>query len=293
MNNPIILEKGYNTSGLYAFVTGLFYNKSDSINKILNTDIDNIGITYIQEYIKSEFINRLQDLKSVPEYYINRFRNILISYGWRKIQRSDIDLLLAEADPVELFDFLFGIVMCYRLVFERVDSKSNTANIIEFKSIVIDNTNAELYINDSNETNIDNINKQNINKVIDLSASINKWIEVNVIDIKKIKYSYRFKDIPYLIPVIINIDNCALNINKAIGFESLNDSVQKNFIWDFHSAILYDENKEEYSSLVNDSDDWYIVNDVLIPSNQKVDMNDSDFVNKIARQIKMIFYKIK
>lgn len=283
MNNSIILEKGYNTSGLYSFITSLFYNRSDSINKILNTDMENIEVTYVQEYIKSEFISRLQASQSIPEYYINRFRNILISYGWRKRKRNDIDLLLEEADPREIFIFLFGNVMKYRIVFERVDSKSNTVNTVEFKSIVIDNNCFEYLANSTDST-----------KVIDLSSSIKKWMSNNVIDAKTINYSYRFKDIPYLIPIIINNDNIPIDIKKAIGFKSLNDSIQKIFLWNFHSAVLYNENTHEYSSLIkNDSDEWYIFNDAIIPSNYKVDMADPKFVKIISRQIKMVLYKIK
>ena len=94
MYSPILLEAGHNTSGIYSIITSLFYCRSESINHILNSDITNIGTAYIQEYIKNEIIGRLQFSKSMPVYYVNRFRYLLLNYGWKKEYRNNLDKIL-------------------------------------------------------------------------------------------------------------------------------------------------------------------------------------------------------
>jgi hypothetical protein len=287
MNNPIILEKGYNTSGLYAFVTSLFYNRSDSINKILNTDTNDSSVGYIQEFIKADLISRLQSDKSIPVYYINRFRNLLLNYGWRKDKKHKLDYVLQEADPTHLYKFLFGDIMDTKMIFERVDSRSNTINDISFDTIEI--TDQDLFYAQTNNAE---------KRVVDLSQTIRSWMMKNVVEYQNHNYSYRFKEIPYIVPVIINLTeqgkNLPIDIKQAIGFQSLSDPVQKIFTWDIQSIVLYDEEEGVYKSLIKDDDNkWYIVDQSSFPANRLIDMKDPKIANNIARQIRTVYYKIK
>ena len=138
MSQPIILEKGLNTSGLYAFLTSMFYMRSDSVNKLLNKDGEDIGVSYVQEFLKENIINRLQLNRSLPIKHVDRFRNLLFNFGWRRDCRTDLDILLSDADPTDIYRFLFIIGMQNRLVFERVEPKENKVDDVSLdrKSVV-------------------------------------------------------------------------------------------------------------------------------------------------------------
>lgn len=278
MKGAVILERGYNTSGLYAFVTSLFSYRSDAINKILNADLPNSEVYYVQEYIKCEFVSRLQHSKSISVNKINRFRNILFNYGWRSDVKYDIDKLLADADPRDLYRFLMVKNMNSGISIERVDPRKNIMSDIVIDAITIDDTCAEYSEN-----------------ILDLSLSIRTYL------IKKVTengiYSYKFKDIPYLIPIFIDAsENIPIDVKEMIRFDNINDKIQKIFTWDIHSIILCDREgsgqRKIYSTLIrNDDDDWFIFSDNTIPANTKIDMSDPYTVRKISRQIKVVYYR--
>ena len=149
MYSPILLEAGHNTSGIYSIITSLFYCRSESINHILNSDITNIGTAYIQEYIKNEIIGRLQFSKSMPVYYVNRFRYLLLNYGWKKEYRNNLDKILEDTNPIEIYGFLFSMFDS-DIVFERIDQKNNDIDIFKINSICVD---VEKHINHNEKSN--------------------------------------------------------------------------------------------------------------------------------------------
>jgi hypothetical protein len=288
MNNPIILEKGHNTSGIYAFLTSMFYMRSDSVNKLLNMDDEDIGISYVQEFLKEEIIGRLQLNRSMPINTVDRFRNLLFNFGWRRDRRHNLDGMLEESDPADIYRFLFIEGMRNRLSFERVEQKENKVDSVAYDAIEIGPQ--DLVFSDGDRP------------VINLSSSIKRWIQKNIVESDSHDYSYRFKELPYLIPVFIdpNINNTVekdrvpIDIKEAIGFQSLNDPVQKIFIWDIQSVILHDTIKNEYISIVRDDEGaWYRLSDSKYPANEPIDMADPKVVSQIARQVRAVFYKIK
>jgi hypothetical protein len=288
MNNPIILEQGYNTSGLYAFLTSMFYSRSDSVNKILNMDGEDIGVSYVQEFLKEDIIGRFQMNRSIAIRNVNRFRNLLFNFGWRRDCRHDLDKLLSDTDPFDVYRFLFIKGMQNRLNFERVAPKENRVDEVSFDAIEIGSE--DLVFSDSE------------NPVINLSSSIRRWIQRNIVEPDSHNYSYRFKELPYLIPVFIDPkindtvekNRVPIDIKEAIGFQSLNDPVQKIFTWDVQSIILYDDDTSEFYSLIkNDGGGWERLCQSELPANRMIDMSDIDTINRIGRQIRGVFYKIK
>ena len=288
MNKPIILESGHNTSGLYAFLTSMFYMRSDSVNKLLNMDDEDIGISYMQEFLKEEIIGRLQLDRSIPIHTVDRFRNLLFNYGWRRDQRHSLDRMLDESDPSEIYRFLFIEGMKNKLSFERVEQKENKVDAVSYDAIEIGPK--DLVFSDGDKP------------VINLSSCVKRWMQKNIVEYETHDYSYRFKELPYLIPVFIDPhindttekDRVPIDIKEAIGFQSLNDPVQKIFTWDIQSIVLHDSEKNEYVSIVRDDDgSWYRLSEASFPANMRIDMADPKVVNQIARQVRAVFYKIK
>jgi len=290
MNNPIILERGYNTSGLYAFLTSMFYMRSESVNKLLNIDSDDIGVSYLQEFLKDDIIGRFQLSRSIPVSSIDRFRNLLFNFGWRKNRRLDLDKLLEESDPADIYRFILIDIMNNKLSFERVERKENKINNVSYDAIEIGPQ--DIVFSDSD------------NPVINLSSSVKRWIQKNVIECNEHDYSYRFNEIPYMIPIFIDPtinntidkDKVPIDIKEAIGFQSLNDPVQKIFTWDIQSIILHNETSvnDEYVSIVRaDDGSWYRLSQSSFPANELIDMADPKIVNDIAKHVRAVFYKIK
>jgi len=343
MSHPIILEPGYNTSGIYSFIISMFYLKSDAVDYILNTE-SATSTMYLQEFIKMELIDRLRHNRSIPVYYANRLRYLLMNYGFVD-HKADIDKILNDTHPAELYRFVFSQKMGCQLLFERVDPKTNNADSIDFECIHIDvgsdlDTGSDLDVdadtsnaaenayadirnadirnadssdtdtcdtNDTNDTNdtsdlsdLDTHNRSDktdtykygshTSNVIDLSKLIKKWVASYIYSGV---YSYRFKEIPYIVPIIINNPHkLCIDIKEAISFDAINDPVQKIFVWNFQSAIFYDTDCK-YKTIVRDNDKTYVISESTIPSNTVLNPDDKDTIERIVRNIVAVFYKIK
>lgn len=279
--------------------------RSDSINRILSMDCDRVELTYLQEHIKNEFVYRLQTQRSIPLKSIDRFRNILFSYKWRSDIRNNVSALLDEVDPVDLYQTIVCRNMGIKISFECVDPRKNLVDEVEYDAIVINIDKPCYAVNSTNATNAANAanaaNTANPANHHDLSTSIKEWISQNVSYAGQ--RSYRFKDIPHIVPIIIERNNThsahsvydtPIDIKEAITFPSVNDNIQKMFSWDIHSAILFDRQHNRYSALVvDDANIWHELCDSNIPANRVIDMNDQNTINRIARQVRMVIYKIK
>lgn len=325
MSHPIILEPGYNTSGIYSFITSMFYLKSEAIDYILNTETAT-STMYLQEFIKMELIERLRHNRSIPVYYANRLRYLLINYGFVD-HKADIDKILNDTHPAELYRFVFSHKMRCQLLFERVDPKTNKTDSIDFECIHIDigsdsdsdlDTDADAsdaaedeYANtgdadtsDTNDTSdlsdLDTHNRadktdtykygSHTSNVIDLSKLIKKWVAAHI---DSGVYSYRFKEIPYIVPIIINNPHkLCIDIKEAISFDAINDPIQKIFVWNFQSAVFYDTDCK-YKTIVRDNDKTYVISESTIPSNTVLNPDDKDTIERIVRNIVAVFYKIK
>lgn len=280
MNN-IILEDGYNTDYIYSLLIALFFIPSDGLNKIINMDTDNSNTYYIQEYIKSKIIYPLQKGLSLEASMINKLRIILYHCGWLKNEKR---MLINRINIDTFYQFLITDMMNYRLKFMRVDQVSNVMDDKEFNVI------------DVSEQNIISEQNTQINKIIHINSLVNYWIEQNII---QNKYSYKFSDIPLLIPVYINLKNNETNINKyyvnimeGLNFETINDKIQKMMIWEVHSMICQERNKSYYVIIKNHNNDWIIFSDKTIPSNYKITFDDISVVEKIMKELVFVFYRI-
>lgn len=287
MKSEIILEKGHNTSGIYAFATFLFSNRSESINKIINTD--DVDMMYIIEYIKEEFINKLQASKSITIKTNERFRNILINYGWEKENIHDIQVILRDINPLDIYCFIFNEKLKHKILFERI-AFGNTS--IANMSMNVKVTNLEFDTIKITDQHIPQLPHNETGCVVDLDECLNKWVDINI---KQNNYLYCFKKIPHIILIEININDKTkmIDVKKFINFNNINDKIQKTLIWEFHSLILYDEEQKIYKTLTQVDDKWYILSDNCIPSNNIVCLDDQETVNQISSQTKMILYKIK
>ena len=267
----IILEDGYNCDYLYGLVISLFYTQSNSINKLLNNNFNDCNTYFIQEYIKLKIITPIYNNVSIEMNVINRFRMFLYYCGWLKKNNKNI---LDRTGILEFYEFIICNLMNYKMNISKIDINKNNSSDEIFNVIHINDKHLNVkYIND---------------KVLNLSDLLNEWVDIEII---QNEYMFKFNNIPYLIPIYIDIKDKYINVMECINFENNGDNIQQKMKWDFHSMICMSDNK--YYSVVRDLDNDFIVfSDSSIPSSTKVLKNDTINIKKIMKEIKMVFYKL-
>jgi hypothetical protein len=146
--------------------------------------------------------------------------------------------------------------------------------------------------------NIIHITKENDNNDIKdnkvlLSSMIEDWFSKKVGD-----NDYKFENIPFLIPVYIDmrdpytkLNTKYINIMEGFSFKNICNNLQNTITWDINSLIC--ETKEgSYYTLIKYNGYWTGFSDNIIPSNWLVDMTDLSTVKKIMKEVIMVFYKL-
>lgn len=277
----LLLENGYNTSYIYSLIISLFYLPSDSLNKLLNNDSINSNTYYIQEYIKAKLIYPIQRNNSISSDVINKFRNYLFMCGWMKESKN----ILENKNIKNFYVFMISKMMNYNIKFLRVPSENNYND----DKLIDSSYDKNIDIITIDDSIIDKLTSKQ-KKIVTINEVINIWLNENISENEK--YSYKFNEIPLLIPIYIdyNKNRILLDILNNVVFENINDKFQKSLSWDFHSMICQDK-ENNYYSIINHNNNWLIFSDNIIPSVQFVEMNNIYDVKKIIYDCKFIFYK--
>jgi hypothetical protein len=270
----IILENGYNTDYLYSLLISLFHNPSSSSYNIINTDTKNSNTYYIQEFIKYYFGSIISKNASIETNIVCRLRLFLYNCGWLKQNSINI---VERANINNFYKFLIYEMLEYSINILKIDKKTNKSTNFIFDVIHITR---------------DNIKNNKDNKAL-LTSLVDDWID------KKIgNYNYKFENIPFLIPIYIDIrdpytklNTKYINIMEGFSFKNICDNLQKTIIWDINSIICQTSNGFYYT-LINYNSEWIGFSDSRIPSNWKVDMSDVLIVKKIMKEVVMVFYKL-
>jgi hypothetical protein len=277
MNN-LILENGYNTDYIYSLIIALFYTPSDSTNKLINSDTNNGNTYYVQEYIKSKFIYPIHRNMSIESSIVNKFRNFIYNCGWNK----DNDKIIIDKGEIDKFyTFIVSNLMEYMIQIVNVDLDNNTLTNNKYDMIRIE---------ESHLNNTDNI------KIMSLTTIVSNWIKDKITDKN---YSYKFENIPFIIPIYLDIRDSETGLNKkyinimeGISFEDNGDRIQKMFVWEIHSMICQTESGDYYAVTIDNNESFMGFSDKKIPSNWKIDMSDLVSAKKIMSEVRFIFYRL-
>lgn len=278
--NNIILEDGYNCDYIYSMITALFYTPSDGTNKIINSDVSSSNTYYIQEFIKSKFIYPIHRNMSIESGTINKFRMFLYNCGWLK---NDDKHILTKAKLDDFYSFIVSKMMEYNVLISRIEQDNNNA---------IDHSLDFIRITDKHISDTDIANK-----VINLSSMLSKWVKL---DILETSISYKFEEIPYIIPVYLDIkdpdtglNKIYVNIMEGINFPDNGDKIQSMLIWEIHSMICQSDKGDYYSIIIDHNDNMMVFSDKHIPSNWTIDSTNVSLVKKIMREVRFVFYKLQ
>lgn len=302
---PVIVPNIGNTCYINSLLMGLFFEKS-SCDYILTTNPeDNNGI-YLQEYIKHYFIDRVRHFKSVDEDAIEQIRLLLYEMGWKKTNNE----LYLKQNVDEFYGFLMEKLngTHIKIQCETITNNNKPHNDIggetEIPFIPL------LIPKDKNSVNIkdmldiwmyDNAKTKKFRKNITIYNS-KKECDVVELDIKNIM------NIPQTIALNINRfnfiesngeyecfrDNTDVYIQKKISlFKNKYDFNAKE--WVFKSALCHRGNTlydGHYYSLLIKNNEYYIFDDLKIPSLKKVSMDDNNITSIIKKECVFIIYSL-
>jgi len=103
-NALFVVENAGNTCYIDSLLMGLLYVESH-IDAILKNAPRNESHVYLQEFIKSTFVDQVRGGKSVLRETMDTMRYILLNCGW-----LDYDGIISQQDVNEFFSFLCGIL---------------------------------------------------------------------------------------------------------------------------------------------------------------------------------------
>jgi hypothetical protein len=272
---PFHIEKGFNTSYITSLLISLFYKYDVNINTILINKPQTPAGFYLQELIKTLFVEPIRRNFSIKSDTINEIRNYLLINGWE----SDFNLL-DNRNCVDLYNFLSSILFDNEIEFEIYHIKDGIIHGIE-------------------------TNKRcktiNINLTINEPTSIKKlfieWLHNNILKNSNsyILDCYKLKSIPIFLVFHINrtenTQNTEIDIKKKIKFFHNSDSKQNYLIWRIHSIICKSNNKY-YSVFLSNDNSWIEFDEDKFPCCSYVYMNDEDIIDKIKQNVEMIIYTL-
>lgn len=282
----VILEDGYNTDYIYSMITALFYIPTDGTNRMINSDVRDVNAYYVQEFIKRKFIYPIHRSASIESCVVNKFRLFIYNCGWLK---NDYKHILDKGNLSDFYLFLMKM-MDQNIKFTIVDTNDNATRDIPFEMIKISDN--HIIQNNDNEAHA-----EVESYVVNLSSIIEKWTKDEILGQN---ISYKFENIPYIIPVYIDITDSKTRLNKkyinimeGLNFPENGDKIQKMLVWEFHSMICQTENGDYYSIVLDHDDNLMGFSDKKIPSNWKIDVTNVDIVKKIMLEVKLVFYKLQ
>ena len=281
MLHPCIIENGINTCYIDSLLVALFYQQS-AIDDILNHDPKDACMIYLQELIKSRFVEKMRHRVSIGTDDINMIRNYAVQNGWC----NDSCDIYEQQDVSEFYNFLLN---------------GFSANYLEFEKIKMNNS--------------DGTNNGLIEKLpfIPLHPSIEegttsvrelliKWINNTLTETNNTEqqYCYCLKTIPSYLPLCINRFtnqgeriHTQVDIMKRIKLFEISDKMQSNIKWKIHSIICnasITPKSGHYYTVLLVNDMWILFDDTQVPSFKQVDINDRQFADRIMRECVMIFY---
>ena len=275
---PLVVENGMNTCYIDALFVALFYKETPYTNFILETTPKNPTGYYLQELIKSKFVEPIRKHYSITSNIINEIRNYALICGWASDGNID-----GQKDCSEFYTFMADLFNIPNLEFEILEIKNNTITNNTHKSILP-------FIPLSPNTN---------NTIRSLLID---WINTKIInnDIE-INHCYKLTNIPQFIILNVNRfnyngirNNYKIDIMKRIKFFGNNDTSQNYLKWKIHSMVCHKgescKSGHYYAITTTHCKKWLLFDDNLVPSFEQIDLEDDDIQNKIMLEAVLIIY---
>jgi ubiquitin C-terminal hydrolase len=277
---PCVVENGINTCYIDSLFVALFY-KNSQIDKLLNIDPIDVSAIYLQELIKTKFVDIIRKNYIVTSDVINEIRNYAHISGWCELKPFIDD----KEDVSEFYHFLINIFSAKYIEFDKIsldESHKITKELLPFIPINIGKKNSNIRIKDLFIDFLNNFCSDETNKITSC---------------------YKLSNIPVYLPFVINRYDqtgkkikCKIDIMDQIKFFNIADKTQEVFKWKISSIICHigsDIKSGHYYSYVLIDSKWLKFDDQVIPSFVQININDFDVKNDIMDNSAMLFYLLK
>ena len=291
-----VVENGFNTCYISSLLMALFY-KPSYLDNMLQQEPKNPDLIYLQELIKTKFVDKVRNGVSVLSDVMNEIRTYANICGWLK----DIPNELADQQDVnEFYGFLADeanlphIDIQRRTITEGITIKGDLGEIesIPFINLIV-------------PYDVDEISVKDL---------LNHWMNNNTVEVKRntikdgIKIEenvkalniYEIMNVPFAIGISLNRFNNEINtrietkidIQKKVKFHHVLD--KDGLKWRIHSIICHtgetSKSGHYYAVIFGSDNTWFLFNDLYVPSLQKISMKNDDMVDMIKRECVFLMY---
>jgi len=144
---PCVIEGGFNTSYLNAMLSAFFYKDNLYLNKLLDSTPSKSSAYYLQELIKTNFVEPLRKHYTLKSDVINEIRNFLFINGY--LSNENIYSSMKSHSLNTLYTFLADYLNGNTLEFDITKIKDG---VIVEKDIIYKTSLIKLNVNDNNKS---------------------------------------------------------------------------------------------------------------------------------------------
>jgi hypothetical protein len=263
-NNIFIIENITKSTYIDAILIALLY----PCNKIITTDITNLkeidyNLIYLQEYIKSNIINKIKKNKSIQSHVLLDFKQLLYKSGWEYDEDNNQTL------NYEQYISKFYVFISKKIAIEPIKIIKNNQIIVPMS-----------YITLNTPKHITNI-------------TIKQLFNSFLINNSKNSYTIQSPTKYLILPLYINRENnkdILIDLQKKIILNK--HSLTSGITLYFYSSICYNTVSNYYYVLfTGDNITYYIYNNQLIPNIIKIDITNEIIAKLIKKECIFVFYK--
>lgn len=290
-----VVENGFNTCYISSLLMALFYKASYLDSMLLSETVDPIHI-YLQEIIKTKFVDRVRSGVSVMSEIMNEIRTFANVCGWLNHEE-----LMEQQDVNEFFAFLADITKLPQIEIQRQTltegiQKNDDIGKEEFLSFInlpVPGTVDEISVKEL-------LNEWMNNNTVDIQREIITETGQKIISNVKGLNIYKIMNVPLAIGISLNRFNNEFNkrietkidIQKRIKLHHILD--ENGLKWRIHSIICHtgetSKSGHYYSVIFGSDNKWFLFNDLYVPSLQEINIKDEEMMDMIKREAVFLMY---
>lgn len=254
----VVVEDGFNTSYIDTLLVALFYTPSIYLDELLRVTPKDSRYIYLQEMIKTKFVDKLRKNLSIPSDTLNELRIYMKLFCDWKIE------LLSQQDITEFYRYIMVIMNAptVNVVMEEGDSKE----VLPFIDLV-----------------------PPFQGEVTVKELISRWMggkrKVSNVPNFVGVYLNRFSE--------GGRNNVLVDINRKIKLSHVTDSVD-GLRWKIHSLICHQGDSlvtgHYYGLVAGSKDIWYIFDNRYIPSVREVNIKLPGIMERIKVDVIFAIY---
>jgi hypothetical protein len=270
---PLVVEGGFNTSYINSLFISLFYRKNEYIKELLNSEPAQPSGYYLQEIIKTNFVNPILKNYSIKSDVINEIRNYLIINGY--LNNLNIFEMIKSNSLDVLYEYLSEILNGEKMVFEMIKIKDG--QVVEKNKYY--------------KTSL--IKMDVIEKNTSIRNEFIKWINKTILNNDDDLYTYELNNMPTYICFHFNRleKDIDIDLMKNIKFFKNCNPTQNCIKYKIHGIVC--KNEKDFYSVFYNNNKWIMFTENKIPSLEYISMKDDEIIEKVKSQVVFVIYTVE